>query len=144
MVVDGNLNALEISATGLAAQRIRLNVVAENLANAETTRTADGGPYRRKLVVFGAEAADTFGAALDAAGASSVKVLSIEESGEPARMIHQPSHPDANAEGYVMLPNVNPLLEMVDLLAASRAYEANVTAVQAAKSMANKALEIGR
>ncbi len=142
--MDGNLNALEISATGLTAQRVRLNVVAENLANADTTRTADGGPYRRKLVVFGAEAPDAFGAALDAAQASSVKVLSIEESGEPVRMVHQPSHPDANAEGYVMLPNVNPLLEMVDLLAASRAYEANVTAVQAAKSMANKALEIGR
>ncbi len=133
--MDGNLNALEISATGLTAQRTRLNVVAENLANAETTRTADGGPYRRKLVVFGAETANAFGAALDAAQASSVKVF---------RMVHQPSHPDANAEGYVMLPNVNPLLEMVDLLAASRAYEANVTAVQAAKSMANKALEIGR
>lgn len=142
--MDGDLNALEISATGLTAQRVRLNVVAENLANAETTRAADGGPYRRKLVVFGAEAANAFGAALDAAQTSTVKVLSIEESDEAPRMIHQPSHPDANAEGYVTLPNVNPLLEMVDLLAASRAYEANVTAVQAAKSMANKALEIGR
>lgn len=142
--MDGNLTALEISATGLTAQRTRLNVVAENLANAETTRTADGGPYRRKLVVFGAETANAFGAALDAAQASSVTVLGIEESSEPVRMVHQPSHPDANAEGYVMLPNVNPLLEMVDLLAATRAYEANVTAVQAAKSMANKALEIGR
>ena len=142
--MERELSAMEISATGLTAQRMRLNVVAENLANAETTRTADGGPYRRKLVVFGAEAANGFGAALDAAQASSVRVLSIEESGEPPRRIHQPSHPDANADGYVLLPNVNPLLEMVDLLAASRAYEANVTAVQAAKSMANKALEIGR
>jgi flagellar basal-body rod protein FlgC len=142
--MDGDLNALEISASGLTAQRTRLNVVAENLANAETTRTPDGGPYRRKLVVFGAEPAGGFGAALQAVQASSVKVLSIEESAEAPRMIHQPSHPDANAEGYVMLPNVNPVLEMVDLLAATRAYEANVTAVQAAKSMANKALEIGR
>jgi flagellar basal-body rod protein FlgC len=138
------LSALEISATGLTAQRLRLNVLAENLANAETTRTPDGGPYRRKLVVFGAEPANGFGAALDAAQTSSVQVLGIEESSEPLRTIHQPGHPDANAEGYILLPNVHPLLEMVDLLAASRAYEANVTAVQAAKSMANKALEIGR
>jgi flagellar basal-body rod protein FlgC len=142
--MDGELNALDISASGLVAQRARLNVVAENLANAETTRTADGGPYRRKMILFGAEPAGTFDAALDAIQASTVKVLGIEESAEPPRMIHQPTHPDANPDGYVMLPNINPVLEMVDLLAATRAYEANVTAVQAAKSMANKALEIGR
>lgn len=142
--MDGELNALEISATGLTAQRLRLNVVAENLANAETTRTAEGGPYRRKLVVFGAEPAGDFAAALNGVQASTVKVLSVEESPEAPRMVLQPSHPDANAEGYVMLPNINPVLEMVDLLAATRAYEANVTAVQAAKSMASKALEIGR
>lgn len=142
--MDGELNALDISASGLTAQRVRLNVLAENLANAETTRTADGGPYRRKLVVFGAEPAGGFDAALEAVQASTVKVLAIEESPDAPRMIHQPSHPDANPEGYVMLPNVNPILEMVDLLAATRAYEANVTAVQAAKGMASKALEIGR
>jgi flagellar basal-body rod protein FlgC len=142
--MDGELNALEISATGLTAQRLRLNVVAENLANAETTRTTDGGPYRRKLVVFGAEPAGDFTSALQGVQASTVKVLSVEESPEAPRMVLQPSHPDANADGYVMLPNINPVLEMVDLLAATRAYEANVTAVQAAKSMANKALEIGR
>lgn len=142
--MDGELNALDISATGLTAQRTRLNVVAENLANAETTRTPEGGPYRRKLVIFGAEPSGSFGATLNAAQASIVKVQSIEESPEAPRMTHQPSHPDANADGYVMLPNINPVLEMVDLLAATRAYEANVTAVQAAKSMANKALEIGR
>jgi len=142
--MDGELNALDISASGLVAQRARLSVVAENLANAETTRTAEGGPYRRKVILFGAEPAGTFGAALDAVQASRVKVLGVEESTEPSRMIHQPTHPDANPEGYVMLPNINPVLEMVDLLAATRAYEANVTAVQAAKSMANKALEIGR
>jgi flagellar basal-body rod protein FlgC len=142
--MDGELNALEISATGLTAQRLRLNVVAENLANAETTRTTDGGPYRRKLVVFGAEPAGDFTSTLQGVQASTVKVLSVEESPEAPRMVLQPSHPDANADGYVMLPNINPVLEMVDLLAATRAYEANVTAVQAAKSMANKALEIGR
>jgi flagellar basal-body rod protein FlgC len=142
--MDGELNALEISATGLTAQRLRLNVVAENLANAETTRTTDGGPYRRKLVVFGAEPAGDFTSTLQGVQASTVKVLSVEESPEAPRMVLQPSHPDANADGYVMLPNINPVLEMVDLLAATRAYEANVTAVQATKSMANKALEIGR
>ena len=142
--MEETFGALDISASGLMAQRTRLNVIAENLANAETTRTADGGPYRRKLVRFGAEPLASFSHTLDAMQATSVKVLSIEESEEPMRMIHQPSHPDADGAGYVMLPNINPILEMVDLLAATRAYEANVTAVQAAKSMGAKALEIGR
>ena len=141
--MDGDISGLDISAAGLVAQRVRLNVVAENLANAETTRSADGGPYRRKLTVFGAEPVGTFDQAL-AAEASTVKVVGIQESDDAPRQIYQPSHPDANSEGYVLLPNINPVLEMVDLLAATRAYEANVTAVQAAKSMANKALEIGR
>jgi flagellar basal-body rod protein FlgC len=140
--MDGEVSALEISGAGLAAQRLRLNVLAENLANVETTRTAEGGPYRRKLVVFGSEAVpSSFGEALEAAR---VKVVEVRESAEPLRRIHQPAHPDADPDGYVALPNVNPLLEMVDLLAATRAYEANVTAIQSAKSMATKALEIGR
>ncbi len=129
---------------GLAAQRVRMNVLAENLANVETTRTAEGGPYRRKLVVFGAEDPQPFGQALEAAQASGVKVVEIIESQEPPRLINQPSHPDANAEGNVAYPNMNPLLEMVDLLAATRAYEANVTAIQATKSMIMKSLDIGR
>ena len=138
------VSALDISASGLVAQRLRLNVVAENLANAETTRTAGGGPYRRKVAIFGAEGGESFGQTLGAAQADAVRVLGVEESDEPVRMVHQPGHPDANAEGYVMLPNINPVLEMVDLLGATRAYEANITALQAAKSMAMKALEIGR
>jgi flagellar basal-body rod protein FlgC len=142
--VDGELSALDISASALVAQRIRLNVVTENLANAETTRGLDGGPYRRKVAVFGAEPADTFGQALAAAEISTVKVLDIQESEEAPRAVYQPAHPDANSEGYVMMPNINSVLEMADLLAATRAYEANVTAVKAAKSMATKALEIGR
>ncbi|MFB3816377.1 MAG: flagellar basal body rod protein FlgC [Candidatus Methylomirabilales bacterium] len=136
------ISALEISGSGLAAQRARMNVLAENLANVETTRTAEGGPYRRKLVVFGA-AEEAFGQALEAARGG-VTVVGVRESDEPARRVHLPAHPDADADGYVLMPNVNPMLEMVDLLAATRAYEANVTAVQAAKSMAAKALEIGR
>ncbi len=138
------VSALDISAAGLMAQRMRLNVVAENLANVETTRTPDGGPYRRKVAVFGTEPTQSFGQAFGAAQAESVRVVAVEESGEPARLVHQPGHPDANAEGYVTLPNINPVLEMVDLLGATRAYEANITALQAAKSMATKALEIGR
>jgi len=134
------VGALDISASGLAAQRVRMNVLAENLAHLETTRTAQGGPYRRKLVVLGS-AEGGFGGALQAAR---VRVVEVRESDEPARRVHQPAHPDADAEGYVHLPNINPLLEMVDLLAATRAYEANVSAVQAAKSMTAKALEIGR
>lgn len=142
--MDGDIGALEISGSGLAAQRVRMNVIAENLANIETTRTGEGGPYRRKLVVFGSEAGSGFAQALDAARTGGVSVLEVRESAEPLRRVHQPAHPDADQDGYVTLPNINPLLEMVDLLAATRAYEANVTAVQAAKSMATKALEIGK
>ncbi len=142
--MEGELTALDISAAGLSAQRIRLNVLAENLANTETTRTAEGGPYRRKVVVVGNEPAAPFVQALDAAQGSLVKVVQVVENDELPRLVHQPAHPDANAEGYVAFPSINPILEMVDLLAATRAYEANVTAVQAAKSMLNKALEIGR
>jgi len=141
--VDGELSALDISASALVAQRIRLNVVTENLANAETTRGPDGGPYRRKVAIFGAEPAGTFGQAL-ATEVSTVTVPDIQESEDAPRAVYQPAHPDANPEGYVMMPNINSVLEMADLLAATRAYEANVTAVQAAKSMAAKALEIGR
>ena len=141
--MDGELSALDISASALVAQRIRLNVVTENLANAETTRGPDGGPYRRKVAIFGAERAGTFDQALTAA-VSTVTVPDIQESEDAPRAVYQPAHPDANPEGYVMMPNINSVLEMADLLAATRAYEANVTAVRAAKSMATKALEIGR
>ena len=142
--MEGEVTALEISAGAMAAQRGRINILAENLANAETTRTAEGGPYRRKLAVFGAEPVAEFAQTLEGAQLSTVRLLDVTESPEPPRLVYHPGHPDANAEGYVAFPNVNPLLEMTDLLAASRAYEANVTAVQATKAMANKALEIGR
>lgn len=142
--MEAALSALDISAAGLSAQRTRMNVLAENLANVETTRTEGGGPYRRKLVVFGNEPAFPFAQTLGAAQGSLIKVFEVVESQEAPRLVHQPSHPDANAEGYVGLPNINPILEMVDLLAATRAYEANITAIHAAKSMLNKALEIGR
>jgi flagellar basal-body rod protein FlgC len=142
--MDGELTTLAISAAGLSAQRTRMNILAENLANAETTRSEDGGPYQRKLVVLGSEPAASFGETLETARGNLVKVQEIAPSTDPPRLAYMPAHPDANAEGYVALPNINPVLEMVDMLGATRAYEANVTAVQALKSMANKAMEIGR
>ena len=141
--MDKSVSATDISAAGLSAQRTRMNVIAENLANLETTQTADGNPYRRKLVVFGAEA-PTFGQTLAAEQAPLVRVLEIVESSEPPRRVHRPGHPDADANGQLTLPNVTALLEVIDLLAATRAYEANVTAFRAARSMGSKALEIGR
>jgi len=142
--MDSELTTLAISAAGLSAQRTRMNVLAENLANAETTRTEDGGPYQRKLVVLGSEPAASFSETLDAVRGNLVKVEEIVSSAEPPRLVYMPAHPDADADGYVALPNINPVLEMVDLLGATRAYEANITAVQALKSMTNKAFEIGR
>src|ERR687896_754718 len=142
---------LEISASALTAERLRMDVVAENLANAQTTRGADGQPYRRKQVVL-QEAAGSFGLALDGAMRASsrpqagrgVEVVGIVEDTAPNRRIHDPGHPDADAQGYVQMPNVDPVTEMVDLISASRAYEANVTAMQTAKSMFAKTLEILR
>ena len=143
---------LEISASGLTAERLRMDVAAENLANAQTTRGADGGPYRRKSVVL-QEAGSGFGAQLSTAmgrgagrGASAggVEVAGISEDQAPARQIYDPGHPDANAQGYVSMPNVDTVAEMVDLITASRGYEANVTAMQASKQMFTKTLELLR
>lgn len=136
----GNFSSMDVSASGLFAQRVRLDVIANNIANAETTRTAEGGPYRRQQVVFSA--------ALDNARSGSkgdgVAVDGITEDNRPPRMIYQPGHPDASAEGYVAMPNVNIVEEMVDMVSASRAYEANVTALNTAKSMISAALELGK
>jgi flagellar basal-body rod protein FlgC len=141
--------ALDIAASGLTAERLRMNVTAENLANAQTTRSADGGPYKRKLVVLaeqqaeGSAARPSFGAQLEGA-IGGVKVAQVTEDSAPDRMVYDPGHPDADERGYVHLPNVNPVTEMVDLIAASRAYEANVTAMQTAKHMYSKTLELLR
>ncbi len=128
-----------ISASGLEAQRIRMNIIAGNLANAQSTHTQEGGPYRRKDVVF-SEVLDN---ALDNS-AGAVEVKEIVEDKRSFQVVFDPQHPDANEEGYVQLPNVNLLEEMVNMMSASRSYEANVTAVNSAKTMAQKALEIGR
>ena len=142
---------LEISASALTAERLRMDVTAENLANAQSTRGADGQPYRRKEVVLQERATEGgFGAAL--AGAMSgrggtpggVEVAQIAQDQTPLKRVHDPGHPDADADGYVAMPNVDTVAEMVDLIAASRAYEANVTAMQAAKQMFSKTLELLR
>jgi flagellar basal-body rod protein FlgC len=141
---------MEISASALTAQRLRMNVTAENLANAETTKAANGNPYRRKEVTLQAVDSGGFGAQLNAAmGASGVapggvQAVAITEDATPGKLVYDPSHPDANAQGYVRMPNVDTVTEMVDLIDAQRAYEANVTAMSAAKQMFAKTLEILR
>ena len=142
---------LEISASGLTAQRLRMDVTAENLANAQTTKGADGQPYRRKEVVLREISQGGFGAQLTAAmgtGAKSrpggVEVAEIASDQTAGKMVYDPSHPDANAQGYVQMPNVDTVTEMVDLIDSSRAYEANVTAMQAAKQMFSKSLDLLR
>ncbi|ACL70440.1 flagellar basal body rod protein FlgC [Halothermothrix orenii] len=143
------LDSLNISASGLTAQRLRMDIIADNIANVNTTRTEDGGPYRRKLPVFREREADSFarvfqsklGKDTDRRG---VEVVGIREDDSPFKMVYNPGHPDANEEGYVAMPNVNITTEMVDMISASRAYEANVTALNTAKNMALKALQIGQ
>ena len=140
--------SLHISASGLTAQRVRMNVISSNLANAHTTRTPEGGPYRRRDVVFAtipvpSSFEEAFRNALDTTVAG-VRVVDIVTDGNSPKMIYNPNHPDADDSGYVALPNVNIVEEMVNMLAAARSYEANVTAIQATKGMALKALEIAR
>jgi flagellar basal-body rod protein FlgC len=139
-------SAMDISASALTAERTRMNLISSNLANANSTRSAEGGAYRRKDAVFtAAPAAGSFGAALGKASAArGVAVSRIVEDQNPPRMQYEPSHPDADPQGYVAYPNVNVVEEMADMITASRSYEANVTAAQAAKSMALKTLELGR
>ena len=147
----GLFDGLEISATGLTAQRLRMDVTAENLANAQSTRGADGQPYRRKEVVlqevsqggFGAQLASAMGPRA-AAAPGGVRVGGIQEDATPGKLIHDPGHPDADAQGYVRMPNVDTVAEMVDLISASRAYEANITAMQASKQMFTKTLDLLR
>ena len=146
-------DALNVSATGLTAERLRMDVTAENLANAQTTRGADDQPYRRKEVVLSEVQSGGFGAQLaKAVGAGSpsgsqpggVEVAGITQDQTPGKLVYDPGHPDADAKGYVRMPNVDTVAEMVDLISASRAYEANVTAMNSAKQMFSKTLELLR
>lgn len=130
--------SMQISATGLSAERLRMDTITSNMSNASTTRSADGsGPYVRKIAVF-QEALD---ANKEMAG---VKAVKIEKDNSPLRKEYNPSHPDADENGYVTMPNVNVLNEMADMMVATRSYEANVDTFNALKSMFSKALEIGK
>jgi flagellar basal-body rod protein FlgC len=150
-VSGGLFGSLGISASGMAAARLRMDVTAENLANAETTRGANGQPYQRKEVVL-QESSGTSGFASALAGAQGaggqvgggVEVTGIVGDPSAPRKVYDPGHPDADAQGYVTLPNVNPVTEMVDLITASRGYEANVQAMSAAKQMFAKTLDLLR
>jgi flagellar basal-body rod protein FlgC len=140
-----------ISASALTAQRLRMDVISSNIANAETTRASvvDGKavPYRRKLVVLETADNNSFSNILDSklnGNKEGVKVQSIIEDSSPLKPVYNPTHPDADTEGYVYMPNVDVMKEMVDMLSASRSYEANVTMLNASKAMVSKALEIGR
>ncbi len=168
MALAGIYSGLEISASGMRAQRIRQNAISSNLANAETTRTAEGGPYRRQFVVFTAQS-DTRDVrllnrepALEGTQTSKghlpippanfprderffgngVSVAEIREDSRPPRLVYDPGHPDADEKGYVAMPNINPIEEMTDMIAATRAYEANVTAFNATKAMISQALQL--
>jgi flagellar basal-body rod protein FlgC len=139
--------AIAVSATGLTAQRTRAEILAQNLANADTTRTPEGGPYRRRDVVFeSTEAGLSFGSALLEAtdGASGVRVAEIRVDDSDAPKRYLPGHPDADKDGYVAMPRVNPAEDMVDLMGASRGYQANIAAVSVAKDMIQRSLELFR
>ena len=154
----GFLSALRIAGSALTAQRLRTDVIANNVANMNTTRTAEGGPYKRQQVVFASrQGGNSFRTVLLAHGMANlpglfddgrpgngVMVQSVSPDGRPAKKVFEPDSPDANAEGFVEYPDIDPVTEMADMLSATRAYEANVTTLNAAKGMAMKALEIGR
>lgn len=165
MKLDRIFAGLNISSMGLSAQRRKMNAISENLANAETTRTEQGGPYKRKIVLMKAKSAQMFSTLVRQAGiqlagtnadhmrggdsgfsdTSSVPGgVEVQENNDPAppKVVYDPGNPDADAEGYVRMPNVNVVTEMVGMIAASRAFEANITAVTAAKTMAKDSLEI--
>lgn len=141
------LTSLKISSSGLAANRRRMKAISSNIANAQTTRTSEGGPYRPKEVVFGAEPArDSFSTILEGEldeNANSVHATEVISTNKPPILKYEPNHPDANEQGYVAYPDINVMKEMADMISASRAYEANISAMNTAKSMAMKALDIG-
>jgi len=136
----------KIAASALKAQRTRLNTISSNIANVETTSTPEGGPYKKKSVYFESTPipfADHLQKSMNP-GLSGVKVARILEDNSPPQRIYNPSHPDADKDGYVEMPNINVLKEMTDMMSATRSYEANTTTIRSAKRMAIKALEIGR
>ncbi|MCK4540636.1 MAG: flagellar basal body rod protein FlgC [Spirochaetales bacterium] len=151
----GLFSSINTAATGLSAQRLRLDVIANNIANVDTTRTPEGGPFRRSRVIFRPRVSQPYyrspflPAALDNGVGRGVRVVSVQKDmDQKPRLVYDPTHPDAiqsgPRKGYVEMPNVNVVNEMVDMMSASRSYEANVALVNGSKSMFNRALEIGR
>ena len=144
----GLFDALNISASGLTAQRLRMDVTSANLANAETTKTPEGGAYKRQDVILQeSSGADTFAGSLAGAMGSSdtpagVEVAAIVDDTTPTKKVYEPSNPQADGQGYVEMPNVNPVSEMTDLIDASRSYQANVTAMQTTKQVFSKTIEL--
>ena len=143
------LNSFDISASGMTAERQRLDIAAENISNAETTRTASGGTYRRKMVVLQEVPTTSFRTKFNSllnrtASKGGVKVTEIVEDQRDLNPVYNPDHPDADEDGYVMMPNVDLVKETIDGMSATRAYEANITAFNAMKLMAQKALDIGK
>lgn len=135
----------DINASALTAERLRMDLISNNIANANTTRTAAGGPYQREVPVF----AEVLDQTLDADGqpvsrGAGVRVAAIAKENKPPRLVYDPSHPDADAQGYVAYPDINPVIEMVNLITASRAYEANVTAFNSAKDVFRTALDLAK
>jgi flagellar basal-body rod protein FlgC len=138
-------SSLQVSASGLAAQRTRAEMLVENMANAETTRTPEGGPYRRKDVVFASDLqASAFSSVFQIEMAQGVRVADMVTDDRPPELRYLPAHPDADANGYVAYPRMNPAEEMVDLLNASRSYQGNVAAMTAVKDMINRSIDLMR
>lgn len=145
----GFLDAINISASGLTAERLRMDIISKNIANANITRTSDGLPYRRQVVIFeDAGEGQTFSSFLSKAQnnfkKSGVRVSSIVEDKSEFKLIYNPGHPDADEKGYIKMPNVDIMVEMVNMISATRAYEANVTSINSTKNMVMKALDIGK
>lgn len=141
-------DALQVSSTGLTAQRLRMNLISSNLANVNTTRTPEGGPYQRKQVVLeSAPVASEFERIMNDemdTKVAQVNIVGVAQDTRPPVVKFDPNHPDADDKGYVSFPNINVIEEMVEMMTAARSYEANVTAITTVKTMANKALEIGK
>jgi flagellar basal-body rod protein FlgC len=145
--VSGFYSSIEVSATGLSAERLAMDVIANNIANVNTTRTPEGGPFKRQLIVFAQKQDQASSNVLDsldgnsaAAQRAGVQAVGIVPDTGPDKLVYDPKHPDADQNGYIHYPNIDVVKEMVDMMAASRAYEANVTAIQESRSMGNTLL----
>jgi len=149
-MADSFYSSIEVSASGLSAERLAMDVIANNLANVNTTRTPEGGAFKRQLVVFAQKQSETANASFNPLDTSNdpgksrdgVEAVGIMSDPGPDRMVYDPTHPDADPNGYVHMPNIDVVKEMVDMIAASRAYQANVTAIQESRSMGNAALNL--